>query len=188
MSLFFFLIFGKQVRLYLGKETTKKDLRKMNETLTRHGRTTNELEQMIGNDEEDSRTNSNSNNGSSYNLSDALNSMSEQQQGDGDAAGGGGGDGGGSKRRSSTLGAMELNNVLSTPIPFAVEDGVLSETFSQRSDVERQFGPGKILSVEPCPMSISNTATLHKVDLLFRSLRLTTLYLHNEVNKFIGTV
>ena len=105
----------------------------MNETLTRHGRTTNELEQMIGNDEEDSRTNSNSNNGSSYNLSDALNSMSEQQQGDGDAAGGGdgGGDGGGSKRRSSTLGAMELNNVLSTPIPFAVEDGVLSETFSQ---------------------------------------------------------
>ena len=158
----------------------------MNETLTRHGRTTNELEQMIGNDEEDSRTNSNSNNGSSYNLSDALNSMS----GDGDAAGGGdgGGDGGGSKRRSSTLGAMELNNVLSTPIPFAVEDGVLSETFSQRSDVERQFGPGKILSVEPCPMSISNTATLHKVDLLFRSLRLTTLYLHNEVNKFIGTV
>ena len=163
----------------------------MNETLTRHGRTTNELEQMIGNDEEDSRTNSNSNNGSSYNLSDALNSMSEQQQGDGDAAGGGdggGGLGGGSKRRSSTLGAMELNNVLSTPIPFAVEDGVLSETFSQRSDVERQFGPGKILSVEPCPMSISNTATLHKVDLLFRSLRLTTLYLHNEVNKFIGTV
>ena len=161
----------------------------MNETLTRHGRTTNELEQMIGNDEEDSRTNSNSNNGSSYNLSDALNSMSEQQQGDGDVAGGGGGGGGGgSKRRSSTLGAMELNNVLSTPIPFAVEDGVLSETFSQRSDVERQFGPGKILSVEPCPMSISNTATLHKVDLLFRSLRLTTLYLHNEVNKFIGTV
>ena len=39
-----------------------------------------------------------------------------------------------------------------------------------------------------CPMSVSMTATLHKVDLLFRSLRLTTLYLHDEGNRFIGTV
>ena len=39
-----------------------------------------------------------------------------------------------------------------------------------------------------CPMSVLNTAALHKVDLLFRSLRLTTLYLHDERNRFVGTV
>ena len=37
-------------------------------------------------------------------------------------------------------------------------------------------------------MTILNTAALHKVDLLFRSLRLTTLYLHDERNRFVGTV
>jgi hypothetical protein len=37
-------------------------------------------------------------------------------------------------------------------------------------------------------MSILNTASLHKVDLLFRSLRLTTLYLHDERNRFVGKV
>lgn len=37
-------------------------------------------------------------------------------------------------------------------------------------------------------MSVLHTAALHKVDLLFRSLRLTTLYLHDEANRFVGTV
>ncbi len=37
-------------------------------------------------------------------------------------------------------------------------------------------------------MSLPNLAALHKVDLLFRSLRLTALYLHNNQNQFVGTV
>ena len=37
-------------------------------------------------------------------------------------------------------------------------------------------------------MSLPNMAALHKVDLLFRALRLTKLYLHNKQNQFVGTV
>ena len=68
----------------------------------------------------------------------------------GGGGGGGGGDSGdsgdsGGGRRGSTASL----NVLNTPLPFCVEDGILSSTFSQRSEVERQYGVGKCLPVEP---------------------------------------
>ena len=54
------------------------------------------------------------------------------------------------------------------------------------SDVSPPFR--NYIQTQQCPMSILNTASLHKVDLLFRSLRLTTLYLHDERNRFVGKV
>ena len=59
---------------------------------------------------------------------------------------GGGGNEGRDRGRSSTSAS---SNALNTPLPFCVEDGILSDTFGQRSDIERQFGVGKCLAVEP---------------------------------------
>ncbi len=76
---------------------------------------------------------------------------------------------------------------MSLVLPFAVEDSMESDTFQPASRVKRETGK-RVLLVDPCPMCVSMGATLHKVDLLFRSLRLTTLYLVDDRNTFIGTM
>lgn len=62
-----------------------------------------------------------------------------------------------------------------------------SDMFEPASRVTGEIGK-TILLVDPCPMCVSMGATLHKVDLLFRSLRLSTLYLVDDRNRFIGTM
>ena len=129
----------KMVRAYLGKDTTTKDLKRMHTNLTRHGQTVSkeDLESML-------------NVGVDYiegggDLSSALESMADQCHASSTASNIGNSIG----NHIGNEGAVASMNVLSTQIPFAVEDGVLSDTFTQRTEVERQFGSGKSISVEP---------------------------------------
>eukprot|EP00946_MAST-07B_sp_MAST-7B-sp1_P004913 g4913.t1 len=77
---------------------------------------------------------------------------------------------------------------MSMVLPFAVEDTVVSDMFQNASAVNGVAGRNIALVVDPCPMCVSVVTTLHKVDLLFRSLRLSTLFLVDEDNKFVGII
>ena len=81
---------------------------------------------------------------SSVGVSGALSSLVSAEE-----ARTGGGGGGGNEGRDRGRSSIPSFNALDTQLPFCVEDGILSDTFGQRSDTERQFGVGKCLAVEP---------------------------------------
>ena len=89
--------------------------------------------------------------------------------------------------RSGSFDSSSLQGSMGLPLPYAVEDGIQSTVFDTDSKIRQQSGrPG--LLVDTCPMFVTTGATLHKVDVLFRSLRLTTLYLVDDRGSFVGTV
>jgi H+/Cl- antiporter ClcA len=125
----------KLIRGYLGKETSNNDLRTMNERLASH------REHVLGGDQIDRMRTAMESFDNGGGVTGALNTLvsAEEEREGMNASNFMGLD----STSSSTL------NVLNTQLPFCVEDGILSSTFSQRSDVERQFGVGKVLVIEP---------------------------------------
>jgi len=80
------------------------------------------------------------------------------------------------------------SGVLDDPLPFAVEKGIVSEHFEELSVVQRRSRLGCAVTVDPSPICVSTATTIHKVDVLFRALRLSALYLHDDTNVFVGWI
>ena len=148
----------KVVRMYLGRETTAKHLKKMSTQLATQGSTLGQiLGPLVGQGEEEEEVQNQwgerQRGGSSYRgVVDAQESSSGGSSGGGSGGGNGGGNGGGSSDRTRASPSLEELNILSTPIPFGVEDGIVSEAFASRTDVVRQYGRGKCLMVETVSM------------------------------------
>lgn len=90
-------------------------------------------------------------------------------------------------RQSSSMPSATKKSPLDEPLPFAVEDGMVSEHFPQLSKMS-QSRSRYAVKVDPSPICVSTTTTIHKVDVLFRALRLSALYLHDDSNRFIGRI
>jgi len=76
-------------------------------------------------------------------------------------------------------------SLLDETLPYTCADGTSSPYFAPKS---ASSGLNFNITVDLCPMSISNHTTIHKVRVLFRALRLTALYVHDDSNRLIGSI
>ena len=81
------------------------------------------------------------------------------------------------------------DSVSESRLPFAVESGVVSDHFPSLSSVQRDSRLGCApIRVDPSPICVATTTNIHKVDVLFRTLRLNALYVHDYSNRLVGKV
>ena len=87
------------------------------------------------------------------------------------------------RRRRHGNGRPRNQSLLDESLPYTA-DGTSSSYFPAKSSSGLDFQ----VMVDLCPMSVSSHTTIHKVRVLFRTLRLTTLYIHDDSNRLIGSI
>lgn len=88
------------------------------------------------------------------------------------------------RRRRGRNGRPRNQSLLDESLPYTFADGTSSSYFPTKSPSDLDFQ----VMVDLCPMSVSSHTTIHKVRVLFRTLRLTTLYIHDDSNRLIGSI
>lgn len=88
------------------------------------------------------------------------------------------------RRRRRGNGRPRNQSLLDESLPYTFADGTSSLYFPTKSNSDLDFQ----VTVDLCPISVSSHTTIHKVRVLFRTLRLTTLYIHDDSNRLIGSI
>ena len=96
------------------------------------------------------------------------------------------------RRSSMSIGEESMVNEdgltkFGTAIQFVVSSPTRTEHFESIDNMNVQMEGGVIILVDPAPFSLSPLTSLHKVSMLFRTLRLSQVYLINK-GKLIASV